>query len=73
MDAAEVEPAARQARERERHELRTALSVVVGREQLLRKRVRRGEPQDALTTDFEALEAALLRLTAAVARLEAVE
>jgi hypothetical protein len=73
MTEAEAAQAARQARERERHELRTALCVVVGREQLLRKRLRRGDAPDALTTDVEALEAALLRLTAAVDRLEAVE
>jgi hypothetical protein len=73
MGAAEREPAARQARERERHELRTALCVVVGREQLLRKRLRRGDPPAETIRDVEALEAALLRLTAAVARLEAVD
>jgi hypothetical protein len=70
---AEAEQAARLTRERERHERRTALCVVVGREQLLRKRMRRGDPPDALTTDVEALEAALLRLTAAVARLDEVD
>ena len=68
MDAAEAERALRRAQTREwlRHELRTALCVVVGREQLLHKRVRRGEPPERLTADFEALEAALLRVTAAV-------
>jgi hypothetical protein len=53
-----------------RHELRTALCVVIGREQLLRKRLRRGEGSDQLTSELEAMEAALLRLTAAVARLD---
>jgi hypothetical protein len=71
---AEAEPTARR-RERDRlqHEARTALCVVVGREQLLRKRVRRGDPPAALTTDFEAIEAASIRLTAALARLDAIE
>jgi hypothetical protein len=73
MTEADAEQAARQARERERHELRTALCVVVGREQLLRKRVQRGEPPVQTAADFEAIEAALLRLTAAVDRLDAVD
>jgi hypothetical protein len=40
---------------------------------LVRKRVRRGDPPAATIRDFEALEAALLRLTAAVDRLDAVD
>jgi hypothetical protein len=69
MGEAKAERTAR-ARDREwmQHELRTALCVVVGREQLLRKRVLRGDPPAQIANEFEAMEAALLRLAAAVRR-----
>ncbi|HET7091822.1 MAG TPA: hypothetical protein VFI22_00040 [Thermomicrobiales bacterium] len=70
MAEPDAEPTARGARKRARHELRTALCVVIGREQLLRKRVRRGDSSAQTAADFEAMEAALARLAAAVDRID---
>jgi signal transduction histidine kinase len=52
------------------HELRTPLTVLKGRVQLLRRHVRRGADAVQIDTDLEAIEAALVRLTAAVERLD---
>ena len=52
------------------HELRTPLTVLMGRVQLLRRHVRRGEDAVRIDTDLEAIEAAIVRLTAAVERLD---
>ena len=52
------------------HELRTPLTVVVGRVQLLRRRLRLGQEPTSLEDDLEAIEAALVRLTAAIERLD---
>ena len=73
MGEAEGERTARQTGEILRHELPTTLCVVIGREQLLRKRVRRGDPSGPIAREFEAIEAALIRLTAALERLNAGE
>lgn len=52
------------------HELRTPLTVLMGRVQLLRRHVRRGDNAVRIDTDLEAIEAAIVRLTAAVERLD---
>jgi signal transduction histidine kinase len=52
------------------HELRTPLTVLMGRVQLLRRHVRRGDDAVRIDTDLEAIEAAIVRLTAAVERLD---
>ena len=58
-------------RRRLAHDLRTPLAVAVGRVQLLRRRLRRRDADPArLATDLEAIEAALVRLTALTNRLD---
>jgi signal transduction histidine kinase len=52
------------------HELRTPLTVLMGRVQLLRRHVRRGDDAVRIDSDLEAIEAAIVRLTAAVERLD---
>jgi signal transduction histidine kinase len=52
------------------HELRSPLTVIVGRVQLLRRHLRGGEDPERVHEDLDAIEAALARLTAAVARLD---
>jgi signal transduction histidine kinase len=52
------------------HELRTPLTILMGRIQLLRRHVRRGDDAVRIDTDLEAIEAAIVRLTAAVERLD---
>lgn len=52
------------------HELRTPLTVLMGRVQLLRRHVRRGDDAVRIDTDLEAIEAAIVRLTTAVERLD---
>src|SRR5215208_553012 len=51
-------------------ELRSPLTVVVARVQLLRRRLRGGDDPARVQDDLEAIEAALARLTAAVERLD---
>lgn len=59
------------ARQVRMHDLRGPLTVLTGRVQLLRRRLRRGQPDaERATTDLEAMEAAPVRLAAAVERLE---
>ena len=48
------------------HELRTPLCVVVGRVQLLRRRLRRRDDPALMAAELEGIEAALVRLAAAV-------
>ena len=52
------------------HDLRTPLTVLMGRVQLLRRRMRRGDDAVQIDTDLEAIEAAIVRLTATVERLD---
>ena len=52
------------------HDLRTPLTVLMGRVQLLRRHMRRGDNTVQIDTDLEAIEAAIVRLTAAVERLD---
>ena len=52
------------------HELRTPLTVLMGRVQLLRRHLRRGDDAVHTDADLEAIEAAIVRLTAAVERLD---
>jgi len=52
------------------HDLRTPLTVLMGRVQLLRRHMRRGDDAVQIDTDLEAIEAAIVRLTAAVERLD---
>jgi signal transduction histidine kinase len=52
------------------HDLRTPLTVLMGRVQLLRRHMRRGNDIVQIDTDLEAIEAAIVRLTAAVDRLD---
>lgn len=51
------------------HDLRTPLTVVVGRVQLLRRHLRRSDT-DRASADLEAIEAALTRLSADIDRVE---
>jgi K+-sensing histidine kinase KdpD len=51
------------------HDLRTPLTVVMGRVQLLRRHVRRGDDAVRIDNDLEAIESAFVRLTAVVERL----
>jgi signal transduction histidine kinase len=51
------------------HELSTALTVMKGRIQLLRRRVQRGDEVARLETDLAAIEAELARLTTTVERI----
>jgi len=52
------------------HDLRTPLTVLMGRIQLLRRHIRRGDDTVQIDTDLEAIEAAIVRLTATVERLD---
>lgn len=52
------------------HDLGTPLTVAVGRLQLTRRHLRRGNGVAQADTDLEALEAAVARLVAAVHRLD---
>jgi signal transduction histidine kinase len=52
------------------HDLRTPLTVLMGQVQLLRRQVRRGDDAVRIDTDLEAIEAAIVRLTAAAERLD---
>jgi signal transduction histidine kinase len=52
------------------HDLRTPLTVLMGRVQLLRRHMRRGDDAVQVDTDLEAIEAAIVRLTATVERLD---
>jgi signal transduction histidine kinase len=52
------------------HELRTPLCVVVGRVQLLRRKLRRGDDPAQLAAELETIEAALVRLAAAIERVD---
>lgn len=52
------------------HDLRTPLTVLMGRVQLLRRHMRRGDDVMQIDTDLEAIEAAIVRLTAAIERLD---
>jgi K+-sensing histidine kinase KdpD len=52
------------------HDLRTPLTVLMGRVQLLRRHMRRGNDAVQIDTDLEAIEAAIVRLTATVERLD---
>jgi K+-sensing histidine kinase KdpD len=52
------------------HDLRTPLTVLMGRVQLLRRHMRRGNDAVQINTDLEAIEAAIVRLTATVERLD---
>jgi len=52
------------------HELRTPLTIIMGRVQLLRRHTRRGGEAVHMDAELEAIEAAIVRLAAAVERLE---
>jgi K+-sensing histidine kinase KdpD len=52
------------------HDLRSPLTVVVGRVHLLQHHLRGGGNPARIHQDLEAIEAALARLTSAVARLD---
>jgi two-component system OmpR family sensor kinase len=70
MDEAPGEAAERaRMRQADRlHDVRTPLSVVVARVQLLRRRLRRGDDPARVAAELEALEAALVRLVATIER-----
>ena len=66
-----TEPDTELARHLRMHELRGSLTVVTGRAQLMRRRLRRGAAdQERLAADLEAIEAALVRLAAAIERVD---
>ena len=53
------------------HDLRNPLTVITGQVQLLRRRLRRGEAgPEEVAARLEPIEAALVRMTALVARLD---
>ena len=66
----ETRTPAQQAHTELLHDLRSPLTVVVGRVHLLRRHLRGGGDPLRVHEDLEAIEAALARLTAAVARLD---
>jgi len=69
MDEETSEPTAERMRQVMRlHEVRTPLSVVVARVQLLRRRLRRGDDLAQVEAEVEAMEAALVRLVAVIER-----
>ena len=74
MDEAAPELQSRTQQQQERavlmHDLRTPLTVLMGRIQLLRRHIRRGDDTVQIDTDLEAIEAAIVRLTATVERLD---
>jgi signal transduction histidine kinase len=74
MDEAQPELQSRTSHQREwavlMHELRTPLTVLFGRVQLLRRHVQRGDDVVRIDTDLEAIEAAIVRQTAVVERLD---
>ena len=74
MDEAQPELQSRTSHQRElavlMHELRTPLTVLFGRVQLLLRHVQRGDDVVRIDTDPEAIEAAIVRLTAVVERLD---
>ncbi len=55
------------------HDLRTPLTVLLGRVQMLRRDRARGLHPERLDGDLEVIEAAMLRLAAAVEQVEARE
>lgn len=63
---------ARQRHTERMHELRTPLCVVVGRVQLLRRKLRREDDPAQLAAELETIEAALVRLAAAIERVDDV-
>ena len=65
-----IETSAQEERAQRMHALRTPLTVAVGRVQLLRRRLGRGEDPARVAAELEALEAALVRLAAAVERVD---
>ena len=52
------------------HELSTALTVLKGRIQLLRRRLRRGDDVARLETELDAIEAEMARLMRTVAKVQ---
>ena len=63
-------PATHETSRRLMHDLRTPLTVVLGRVQLLQRRLKQGTPPESLAPELESIEAALVRLAAAVERLD---
>lgn len=74
MDEAAPELRSQTQQQQERamlmHDLRTPLTVLMGRDQLLSRHMRRGDDAVQIDTDLESIEAAIVRLTAAVERLD---
>jgi signal transduction histidine kinase len=62
-----------QAHRQAMHDLRTPLTVLLGRAQLLSRDRARGLHPERLDPDLEVIEAAVLRLAAAVEQVEARE
>ena len=52
------------------HDLRTPLTVALGRVQLLRRRLRRDAEPARIDADLEVIEAALKRLNVAISKLD---
>jgi signal transduction histidine kinase len=59
-----------QAHRQTMHELRTPLTVLLGRVQMLRRDRAQGRHAEQLDDDLEVIEAAVVRLMAAVERVE---
>lgn len=66
-------PVAHETNRQLMHDLRTPLTVVMGRVQLVRRRLKQGAPPETLASDLEAIEAALIRLAAAVERIDSAQ
>lgn len=60
-------------RETVAHDLRMSVTVVVGRVQLLRRRLRRGDDLARVASELEAIEEAISRLITSVEQLDALE
>ncbi len=52
------------------HDVRTPLTVVIGRVQLLRRRLKRGHAPENLDAELAEIEAASMRLAEALSRLD---
>ena len=70
LPASQAQPTRHQAWAEQMHDLRTPLTVVLGRVQLARRHLWRGDDLTRVDADLEALEAAVARLVATVERLD---
>lgn len=71
MDECSAANQARQTHREQMHDLRTPLTVLLGRVQMLRRSHAAGRRLGEVESDLEVIEAAVLRLAAAIEVLDA--